>query len=228
LKQNLESSTPEKLKSSFRINFQGNNKKVFSKSTSISPPHNRPSSNRIPHANVMVKLLKGTSGIERTFFNGINNEHDGRNFEQKNSILIHSKPKISFSSKSSDSLVTKVNQEPTSTQDIKSNLEDDDAYMSFNNSTCSNSNVKKRQQQQLFKSNSNNILKSNNHVNILNNQKQIISNSMAISCNDLLAKKHELDSSYMDQSILMNKMSPSKSLFLRRCIFFFKMYKLIF
>lgn len=51
-------------------------------------------------------------------------------------------------------------------------------------------------------------LKSNNFINISNNK-------MTTSCsdlanNDLLIKKYELDSSYMDQSILMNKISPSK------------------
>jgi len=199
------------LKSSFRTHFKGNSKKVFSKSTSISPPHNRQTSNiTTSYTAASFKLLKGT------LFNDINtNNNNERNLKQKNSSLTYAKSKINFCSKSSDSLTSKASQsDDPKSHNNKNQEDDDDAYMSFNNSTCSNSNNKQQQQHQqfyeskIFKSNSNNILKSNNYVNILNNQKQ--NSSIAISCNDLLAKKYELDSSYMDQSILMNKMSPSE------------------
>jgi hypothetical protein len=202
------------LKSSFRTRFKGNSKKVFSKSTSISPPQNRQTSNiTTSYTAASFKLLKGT------LLNDINTNNNERNLKQKNSSLTYAKSKINFCSKSSDSLTAKASQseDPKSHNNKNQEDDDDDAYMSFNNSTCSNSNNKQQQQQQqnqqlyeskIFKSNSNNILKSNNYVNILNNQKQ--NSSIAISCNDLLAKKYELDSSYMDQSILMNKMSPSK------------------
>jgi len=185
---------------------------VFSKSTSISPPHNRQTSNiTTSYTAASFKLLKGT------LFNDINtNNNNERNLKQKNSSLTYAKSKINICSKSSDSLTSKASQsDDPKSHNNKNQEDDDDAYMSFNNSTCSNSNNKQQQQQhqqfyesKIFKSNSNNILKSNNYVNILNNQKQ--NSSIAISCNDLLAKKYELDSSYMDQSILMNKMSPSE------------------
>ena len=116
-----------------------------------------------------------------------------------------SKPKSNFvKSKTTANLNSSAlipSQENLNKQNcINKNNDEDDAYMSFNNS-MNKPTIAVEQSKQA-------ALKSNNFINISNNK-------MTTSCsdltnNDLLIKKYELDSSYMDQSILMNKISPSK------------------
>ena len=175
---------------------------MFIKSNSISPPQNK----QTKVATSSAKLVKATSNTEKTFLNN-NNSHNtqGRSLKPKICDPTHSKAKTTFFSKSSEALLPKNSRENGLVS--KSEVDQDDAYMSFNNSICSNTN---KQFSKISHSN-NNILKSNNCINILNNNQKtnLTVNQMTISCNDLLAKKYELDSSYMDQSILMNKISPS-------------------
>ena len=83
---------------------------------------------------------------------------------------------------------------------INKNNDEDDAYMSFNNS-MNKPTIGVEQSKQA-------ALKSNNFINISNNK--LTTSCSDLPNNDLLIKKYELDSSYMDQSILMNKISPSK------------------
>jgi hypothetical protein len=187
--QPVESSTPEKLKSSFRINsFHVNNKKAFIKSNSISPPKAR-----IKHVSVSTLGTASTTSSKLGNITGVASRSLEKNTTFNNNNNNNVIPKIVSKSVfvSSNSLKNKSQETIKSTANPEE--EEDDAYMSFNNSPCSN------------------ILKSNNCINILNNQK-FNSNTMttSMSCNDFLAKKYEIDSSYMDQSILMNKMSPSE------------------
>ena len=161
----VESSTPEKLKQSI-TSF-----KLKLKSSILS------SQNELSHNNINTIKSKSTNFVKsKTSGNLVSNS-----LKQKKSSK--SSSKASFSS---TNLITD--------EYLDCNEYEDDAYMSFNNTSS-----------------------YSNDQQLINNKKKSSSQQvMTISCEDLsknpqlMLKKYELDSSYMDQSILMNKISPSE------------------
>jgi hypothetical protein len=165
-----------------------------------SPSFAHPNGNK-PFLSTRVSSFvksKTSSNLNSTA-NSTNNSNE-TNSRQR--ILGYANGKKSFSRVSSSTIGNNKNGNIDEFSDFN-----DDAYMSFNNSgysAISNENSSHAKPLASFKASK---PKSGTSLTSL---MALSSEDVNSKSNELMMKKYELDSSYMDQSILMNKISPSE------------------